>query len=75
MTLIVKGFLGPLILTRGLGSLTPLVVFIDARAAQLVAASSDADPFGVDARAAQLVTSSSDADPFGVDARAAQLVS
>jgi hypothetical protein len=77
MTLIVKGFLGPLIITGGLGSstLVPLVVFVDARAAQLVAASSSADPFGVDARAAQLVASSSDADPFGVDARAAQLVS
>jgi hypothetical protein len=31
-------------------------IFIDARACQLVSASSDADPFGVDPRAAQLVS-------------------
>jgi DNA-binding beta-propeller fold protein YncE len=35
---------------------TPLVVYIDARAAQVVHASSDADPFGVDPRAAQQVS-------------------
>jgi hypothetical protein len=31
----------------------PFVVYVDARAAQLVHASSDADPFGVDPRAAR----------------------
>jgi hypothetical protein len=35
---------------------TPLIVYVDARAAQLVRASSDADPFGVDPRAAQQVS-------------------
>jgi hypothetical protein len=33
--------------------IVPFVVFVDSRAAQLVAASSDADPFGVDPRAAR----------------------
>jgi hypothetical protein len=75
MTIIVNGFLGPLTLTRGYASLAPLVVFVDARAAQLVSSSSDADPFGVDPRAAQVVTTASDADPFGVNPRGAQRVS
>jgi hypothetical protein len=76
MTIIVNGFSGPLTLTRGYGPpVVPFVVFVDARAAQLVYASSDADPFGVDPRAAQVVYASSDADPFGVDPRAAQQVS
>jgi hypothetical protein len=76
MTIIVRGFLSPLTLTGGLGSatFTPLVVYVDARAGQLVRASSDADPFGVDPRGAQVVYTSSDADPFGVDPRAAQVV-
>jgi hypothetical protein len=34
---------------------TPLAVFIDARAAQVVHSSSDADPFGIDPRAAQQI--------------------
>jgi hypothetical protein len=79
MTLIVNGFTGLFLLTGGLGDgaapVAPFVVFVDPRAAQLVAASSDSDPFGVDPRAAQLVSASSDADPFGVDPRAAVLVS
>jgi hypothetical protein len=76
MTIIVRGFLGPFTITNGYASstFTPLVVFVDARAAQLVRSASDADPFGVDPRAAQVVYAASDADPFGVDPRGAQLV-
>jgi hypothetical protein len=62
----------------GGGTSAPLVafiIFVDPRAARLVASSSDADPFGVDPRACRLVSSDSDSDPFGVDPRAAQLVS
>lgn len=77
MTIIVNGLLGPFLVTRGLGSsvVVPFILYVDPRAAQLLASSSDADPFAVDPRAAQLVSASSDADPFGVDPRAAQLVS
>ena len=59
MTIITNGFLGPLLVTGGLapGSAPPsFVLYIDPRAAQLVSASSDADPFGVDPRSAQLVS-------------------
>jgi hypothetical protein len=58
MTIIVRGFLGPLLLTGGLGGVpaVPFILFIDPRAAQLVSSASDADPFGVDPRAAQLVS-------------------
>jgi hypothetical protein len=77
MTIIVRGFLGPLTLTRGYGSTAgpPLVVYVDPRACQLVSSASDSDFSAIDPRACQLVTSSSDGDPFGVDPRAAQLVS
>jgi hypothetical protein len=45
---------GPLY--RSGAPVVPFIIFVDPRAAQLVAASSDADPFGVDPRAATLVS-------------------
>ncbi len=60
MTIIVHGFLGPLILTRGLASGSappaPTTLYVDARAVQLDAATSEADYLSVDPRAVQMAT-------------------
>jgi hypothetical protein len=74
MTIIVNGFLGSLLLTGGYaaGAVSSLVCYVDPRAAQLYALSSDADLFAVDARGATLVVSTSDFQ--AVDPRAAQLI-
>ena len=37
-------------------SSVPLLVYVDPRAVQLIAAASDANPFGVDARSAILIS-------------------
>jgi hypothetical protein len=56
------------------GGGTALVVYVAPRAMQLVAAGTDADPFGVDPRQVQLVAAGTDTDPFGVDPRQVHLV-
>jgi hypothetical protein len=74
MTIIVNGFLGPLLLTGGYaaGAVSSLVCYVEPRAAQLYAVSSDADIFGVDARNPSLVISTSDVQ--ALDPRAVQLL-
>jgi hypothetical protein len=75
VSIVTGGLLGHGIALGGLvqGTSTPLVCYVDARSVQLIAADSDADPFGVDARSAQLI--SIDSDLLAVDPRAGQLIS
>jgi hypothetical protein len=61
---------GPLF--RG-GAPVAFLVYVDPRAVQLDAASSDIDSLSVDPRAVQLDAESSDVDSLSVDPRAVQL--